>query len=150
LIDDASTAKSPRRHITDYATEDPCCGTGILLMEAGKISPNSELVGQDIDPRCAKNTAINLGLRGRYGRVVCGNSLTGETQFAYRIGSFFNETPDGLRLDVIRDFVPPHLLPGNVERTTVAKQTAPRPVGDLDLDIELLVFVVVIKTRIQP
>jgi type I restriction-modification system DNA methylase subunit len=32
---------------------DCCCGTGILLMEAGKISPNSELVGQDIDPRMA-------------------------------------------------------------------------------------------------
>ncbi|MCH8241882.1 MAG: hypothetical protein IH897_04625 [Planctomycetes bacterium] len=68
--------------------------------------------------RCAKITAINLGLRGRYGWVVCGNSLTGETQFAYRIGSFFNETPNGLRRGVIRD-VPPEETPVPViaERT---------------------------------
>jgi hypothetical protein len=85
---------------------DPCCGSGIPLMEAGKMSPRSELVGQDIDGRCAKITAINLGLRGHYGWVVCGNSLSGETQFAYRIGSFFNETANGLRRGVIRDVQP--------------------------------------------
>jgi hypothetical protein len=57
-------------------------------------------------------------LRGRFGWVVCGNSLTGETQFAYRIGSFFNETPNGLRRGVIRD-VPPEETPVPViaERT---------------------------------
>lgn len=60
--------------------------------------------------RCVKITAINLGLRGRYGWVVCGNSLSGETQFAYRVGSFYNETPAGLRRGVIRD-VPPEQSP---------------------------------------
>ncbi|MCH8241885.1 MAG: SAM-dependent DNA methyltransferase [Planctomycetes bacterium] len=39
------------RDSTPPTISDPCCGTGILLMEAGKISPNSELVGQDIDAR---------------------------------------------------------------------------------------------------
>ncbi|MBI2481293.1 MAG: SAM-dependent DNA methyltransferase [Planctomycetia bacterium] len=89
---------------------DPCCGTGVLLLEAGKISPRSELVGQDIDARCAKITAINLGLRSRYGWVVCGNTVSGETQFAYRIGSFFNDSPNGTRRGVIRD-VPPEQTP---------------------------------------
>jgi hypothetical protein len=82
---------------------DPCCGTGRMLLEAANINPRAELVGQDIDARCARITAINLGLRGRYGWVVCGNSLSGETKFAYRVGSFFNETPSGLRRGVIRD-----------------------------------------------
>ena len=37
---------------------------------------------------------------------VCGNALTGETQFAYRIGSFFHESPNGLRRGVIGDVAP--------------------------------------------
>jgi len=85
---------------------DPCCGTGRMLLEAANVNPHAELVGQDIDGRCAKITAINLGLRGRYGWVLCGNSLSGETNFAYRIGSFFNETANGLRRGVIRDVLP--------------------------------------------
>lgn len=89
---------------------DPCCGTGRMLLEASNINPHAELVGQDIDARCAKITAINLGLRGRHGWALCGNSLSGETKFAYRVGSFFNETPNGLRRGVIRD-VPPEQTP---------------------------------------
>ena len=89
---------------------DPCCGTGRMLLEASNINPHAELIGVDIDARCAKISAINLGLRGRYGWVVCGNSLSGETQFAYRVGSFFHESPNGLRRGVIRD-VPPELAP---------------------------------------
>ena len=75
---------------------DPCCGSGLLLMEAGKINPQAELIGQDIDARCARITALNLGLRGKYGWVICGNSLSREVQFVYRIGSFFHESCDGL------------------------------------------------------
>ena len=89
---------------------DPCCGTGRMLLEAATINPHAELVGQDVDPRCARMTALNLGLRGRYGWVVCGNSLTGDTSFAYRVGSYFHESPNGLRRGVIRD-VPPEDTP---------------------------------------
>lgn len=89
---------------------DPCCGTGRMLLEAANLNPHVELVGQDVDPRCARMSAINLGLRGRYGWVVCGNTLTGDTSFAYRVGSFYNETPNGLRRGVIRD-VAPELTP---------------------------------------
>ncbi len=85
---------------------DCCCGTGRMLLEASNLNPYAELVGQDIDARCVKISAINLGLRGRYGFVVCGNTLSGETQFAYRIGSFFHEGPNGRRRGVIRDIAP--------------------------------------------
>ena len=85
---------------------DCCCGTGRMLLEAAKINPEAELVGQDIDARCANISAINLGLRGKYGWVVCGNALSGETQFAYRIGHFYHEAPNGLRRGVIRDVRP--------------------------------------------
>ena len=95
---------------TPLLISDCCCGTGRMLLEASNVNPHAELVGQDIDSRCVKITAINLGLRGCFGWVVCGNSLSGETRFAYRIGSFFNETPNGLRRGVIRD-VPPEETP---------------------------------------
>lgn len=89
---------------------DPCCGTGRMLLEAATVNPHVELVGQDVDPRCVRITALNLGLRGRYGWVVCGNSLSGQTSFAYRVGAFFHEGPNGLRRGVIRD-VPPEATP---------------------------------------
>ena len=38
--------------------------------------------------------------------MLCGNSLSGETTFAYRIGSFYNNAPNGLRRGVIRDVQP--------------------------------------------
>ena len=104
---------------------DPCCGTGRMLLAASNVNPHAELVGVDIDARCTKITALNLGLRGRYGWVVCGNSLTGETQFAYRIGSFFHEGPNGRRRGVIRD-VPPEATPVPVIAERMRRET-----GDL-------------------
>lgn len=81
-----------------------------MLLEAAQINPYVELVGQDVDSRCARIAALNLGLRGRYGWIVCSNSLSGQTSFANRIGSFFHESPHGLRRGVIRD-VPPETTP---------------------------------------
>lgn len=102
---------------------DPCCGTGRMLLEAATVNPHVELVGQDVDPRCARMTAINLGLRGRYGWVLCGNSLTGETSFAYRVAPFFQETPAGPRRGVIRDVLP-EATPAPVIAARLREQTA--------------------------
>jgi hypothetical protein len=63
-----------------------------------------------------------LGLRGTYGWVVCGNTLSGKTQFAYRIGSFFHESPNGRRRGVIRD-VPPEQTPVPVIASRVKSDT---------------------------
>jgi len=101
---------------------DPSCGTGRMLLEAANINPHVELVGQDIDARCVRITSINLGLRGRYGWVVCGNSLSCSATFAYRVGSFYNESPNGLRRGVIRD-VPPEQTPVSILTRNVSGQT---------------------------
>lgn len=119
---------------------DPCCGTGVLLMEAGKINPHVELVGQDVDARCARITSINLGLRGKYGWVICGNSLTRDVQFVHRIGGFFHEGPNGLRRGVIRQ-VPPEECPvlPELHRTTTDVQRTLAPASDEDVvaDVKL-------------
>ena len=57
----------------------------MLLAYAAKKRPQA-LVGQDIDLRCVRMTAINLGLRNLYGYVLWGNSLAGEVKLGYRTG----------------------------------------------------------------
>ena len=78
---------------------DPCCGSGRMLLAVGNIQPHWELVGQDIDLRCVRMTAINLALRNRYGHVIWGNSLGNEQRLIYRIGfnlrGFVREIPIG-------------------------------------------------------
>ena len=65
---------------------DPCCGTGRMLLAYAEHRRPKALVGQDIDLRCVKITAINLGLRNLYGYVLWGNSLASECKRVYRTG----------------------------------------------------------------
>ncbi len=50
---------------------DPCCGTDRMLLEASSINPHAELVGQDIDARCARITAI-IAPWTNFGTMSCG------------------------------------------------------------------------------
>jgi hypothetical protein len=65
---------------------DPCCGSGRMLLAAANLKPHWEFVGQDVDLRCVRMTAINLALRNHYGYVIWGNSLALEKRFVYRTG----------------------------------------------------------------
>ena len=40
---------------------DPCCGSGRMLLAAADVQPHWDFVGQDIDLRCVRMTAINAG-----------------------------------------------------------------------------------------
>ncbi|MFV0443010.1 MAG: N-6 DNA methylase [Planctomycetaceae bacterium] len=65
---------------------DPCCGSGRMLLAAAEMQPHWQFVGQDVDLRCVRMTAINLSLRNRYGHVVWGNSLGVEAKLVYETG----------------------------------------------------------------
>ena len=65
---------------------DPCCGSGRMLLAATERRPQWEAVGQDIDLRCVRLTAINLALHNRYGYVIWGDSLRNEQRLVYRTG----------------------------------------------------------------
>ncbi|MCA9000227.1 MAG: SAM-dependent DNA methyltransferase [Planctomycetaceae bacterium] len=65
---------------------DPCCGSGRMLLAAADIQPHWQFVGQDVDLRCVRMTAINLGLRNLYGHAVWGNSLGNTTDLIYETG----------------------------------------------------------------
>ena len=65
---------------------DCCCGSGRLLLAAADVNPYAELIGWDIDERCAQITAINLALRNRYGWAIHGDSLSQKQWRIYRTG----------------------------------------------------------------
>ncbi len=87
-------AETPEGSIEAGATEssimktvaDPACGSGRILLAAAKENRNRYFVGQDIDHRCVKITAINLALWNLYGKVIWGNSLTLECKRVYHTG----------------------------------------------------------------
>jgi hypothetical protein len=68
------------------SVNDPCCGSGRMLLAAAEIQPNWHFVGQDVDLRCVRMTAINLAMRNHYGHAVHGNSLTNTTDLIYETG----------------------------------------------------------------
>ena len=112
---------------------DPCGGTGRMLLAASVENPRAELVGMDVDPRCALIMDINFGLRGKYGWVICGNSLSREVRFVHRIGSFFHEGPNGRRRGVVRA-IPPEQCPVLPEITQATRTDLFDRVGDSTID----------------
>ncbi len=65
---------------------DPACGSGRTLLAMAKRYPHWHYVGQDIDLRCVRMTAINLGLRNYYGHVIHGDTLAGTCSLIYETG----------------------------------------------------------------
>ncbi len=97
---------------------DPCCGSGRMLLAAADIQPHWEFIGQDVDLRCVRLTAINLALRNLYGYVIWGNSLGFEKKLVYRTG--FN-----LRGVILE--VPIENCPAPVQRSAVSPSSSPVP-----------------------
>lgn len=84
-VDGADVPAGERKRVAD-----PCCGSGRMLLAVADLKPHWEFIGQDVDIRCVRMTAINLALRNLYGYVIWGNSLGLEKRLVYRTG--FNLT----------------------------------------------------------
>ena len=105
---------------------DPCVGSGRMLLAVADMKPHWDFVGQDVDLRCVRMTAINLALRNLYGYVVWGNSLTSEKRLVYRTG--FN-----LR-GVIRE-IPVEESPAPVRQLVMHPESVPESITtDPDTD----------------
>ncbi len=65
---------------------DPCCGSGRMLLASARVNPHCIFYGQDIDLRCVKMTTINLALNGLRGFVTWGDSLAKEQKLVYQTG----------------------------------------------------------------
>lgn len=64
---------------------DPACGSGRFLIASHSEAPGNYQCGQDLDPVCAKMSAINMLLHGCVGEVSCMNTITMEWYFGYEI-----------------------------------------------------------------
>ena len=64
---------------------DPACGSGRLLIASHAHAPGNYQCGQDLDPVCAKMSAINMLLHGCVGEVSCMNTISMEWRFGYEI-----------------------------------------------------------------
>lgn len=67
---------------------DPACGSGRTLIAFDRSCPPVTMnfyVGVDVDPRCVRIAAINFFFHGMRGVLICGNSLSLEARFGYRV-----------------------------------------------------------------
>ncbi len=76
---------------------DPCCGSGRLLINMSKYHPDAFYVGQDIDDRCVKMAAINAWLFDLNADLIHGNTLLNERRLIISIrkgGYIFQTIPE--------------------------------------------------------
>ncbi|MGR3809592.1 N-6 DNA methylase [Jiulongibacter sp. NS-SX5] len=68
---------------------DCCSGSGRFLLAAKAANPNIWGYAADLDPVCAKMTALNMAMHGCIGEVSCMNSLSMEWRFGYTVNPLF-------------------------------------------------------------
>lgn len=65
---------------------DPACGSGRFLLAFHAKNPGNYCFAEDLDPICAKMSAINMMFHGCEGEVVCHDSIMlGSWNFGYKI-----------------------------------------------------------------
>ena len=64
---------------------DPACGSGRMLLSGAKLNHTNYFFGADLDPICAKMTALNLSVNGIHGEVACMDSILNKWSFGYQI-----------------------------------------------------------------
>jgi type I restriction enzyme M protein len=69
---------------------DPCCGSGRMLIASHAKAPGNFQFGADIDPICAKMSAINMLVHGCVGEISCMDSIAYEWRFGYKINTYLN------------------------------------------------------------
>ena len=67
---------------------DCCSGSGRMLLAAKIINPGIKCFAADVDPVCAKMSAINLAFHGCQGEVSCMDSLRMDWRFGYQINYY--------------------------------------------------------------
>lgn len=88
-------------HICDLMTQlqnpverdtvlDPCSGSGRLLLSAHAYNPKIMCYATDVDPVCAKMSALNMAMHGVRGEVSCMNALSMEWHFGLIINPMFS------------------------------------------------------------
>ncbi|CCH00304.1 type I restriction enzyme, M subunit [Fibrella aestuarina BUZ 2] len=76
-----------------FSIQDPCSGSGRMLLAAHTSAPGNYQYAADLDRICAKMSAVNMCIHGCVGQAVCMNSLTPDDWFfGYNINPRLNRT----------------------------------------------------------
>lgn len=98
VVDEAADDRRP-------TVTDPACGSGRLLLTAGRTQPEALFVGQDKDPLCAKMAALNCCFLNLDAYIIQGDSLTVEYQRVWQtsqspMGGTVRELDDDVVMDL--------------------------------------------------
>jgi type I restriction enzyme M protein len=85
--------------------DDPACGSGRLLLSFNAHHPGNRLYGEDLDPICAKMTALNMAIHGCQGQATCMDSLCQNWKFCYEVNPYHRMGMPPI----------PHLVPVSME-----------------------------------
>ncbi|MFN3378910.1 MAG: N-6 DNA methylase [Runella zeae] len=93
VVDMMTVLNSPVEKGGKKRMNDPCSGSGRMLISFHAHFPGNYCFAADIDPICAKMTAINMALHGCEGQAVCMDSLLPDDwRFGYEINPYIHKT----------------------------------------------------------
>lgn len=124
---------------------DPCCGSGVMLVEAIKVIDNvtidsSSFYGQDIDITCVKMCALNLLFFNVNGYVIWGDSLLLECKKVYETRrSFLGGSIRELTGDALEAFIQSY-IPAVKETLKQANPMSEEEINKLSAQHEQLSF----------
>jgi len=124
---------------------DPCCGSGVMLVEAIKVMDNvtindSSFYGQDIDITCVKMCALNLLFFNVNGYVIWGDSLLLECKKVYETRrSFLGGSIRELTADALEAFIQSY-IPAVKETLKQANPMSEEEINKLSAQHEQLSF----------
>ncbi|MCK8492900.1 SAM-dependent methyltransferase [Spirosoma sp. RP8] len=93
LVDMMTAIQGADQSLTDKGqlVNDPCSGSGRMLLAFHAKAPGNFQFGADLDSICAKMTAVNMCIHGCVGQAVCMDSLQpDEWRFGYHINRYLN------------------------------------------------------------
>lgn len=75
---------------------DPCCGSGRMLLASHALNPKNFHYGQDLDLMCCQMTVINMCMHGCRGEVIWGDTLRMSFNRGWLINNSFAPRIQGL------------------------------------------------------
>jgi type I restriction enzyme M protein len=85
---------------------DCACGSGRTLLSFNAHHPGNMLYGEDLDPICAKMTALNMAIHGCQGQATCMDSLCQDWKFCFEVNPYHRLGSPPI----------PHLVPVTMEK----------------------------------
>lgn len=118
MADVMTYVTAPEEKRSGQKINDCACGSGRMLLSFNAVHPGNLLYGEDLDPICAKMTALNLAIHGGQGQVTCMDSLSQDWKFCYEVNPYHKYGSAPI----------PHLMPVPVENCVAKLQAVTKEI----------------------